>query len=65
MGARPLRITTFNDKIVQEAIKIILEAIYEPEFNRLNTKYGFRQGKGVHDVMINIASKAKGYDNSY
>lgn len=37
---RPLGIVSYEDKIVQLALKKILEAIYEPKF--LNSMYGFR-----------------------
>ena len=41
---RPLAIACYEDKIVQLALKKILEAIYEPRF--LENMYGFRSGKG-------------------
>lgn len=39
---RPLGIPTFKDRIVQEAIRIILESIYEPIFEMNNYNFGFR-----------------------
>lgn len=48
---RPLGIPNFRDRIVQEAIRIILEAIYEPVFENINSNYGFRPGKGAHHVI--------------
>ena len=46
---RPLAIACYEDKIVQMALKKILEAIYEPQF--LENMYGFRPGKGCHDAI--------------
>lgn len=42
---RPLGIPTFEDKIVQKAVQMILEPIYEAEF--LPCSYGFRPGRGA------------------
>ena len=46
---RPLAIACYEDKIVQLALKKILEAIYEPRF--LDNMYGFRPGRGCHDAI--------------
>ena len=46
---RPLGIACYEDKIVQLALKKILEAIYEPRF--LNCMYGFRPNRGCHDAI--------------
>lgn len=46
---RPLAIACYEDKIVQLALKKILEAIYEPRF--LDNMYGFRPGIGCHDAI--------------
>lgn len=46
---RPLAIACYEDKIVQLALKKILEAIYEPRF--LENMYGFRPGRGCHDAI--------------
>nr|YP_009144894.1 hypothetical protein [Euglenaria anabaena]AKJ83341.1 hypothetical protein [Euglenaria anabaena] len=47
-----MTIPPFMDKIVQEAITMILTAIYEPYFESLNCSLGFRPNKGVHDAII-------------
>ncbi len=58
---RPLGIPTFTDRIVQEAIRIILEAIYEPTFEKLkHQNYGFRPGKSPHDSIRFIKNTATG-----
>lgn len=46
---RPLGIASYEDKIVQLAVKKILEAIYEPRF--LNCMYGFRPKRGCHTAI--------------
>lgn len=48
-GIRPLTIAPPRDKIVQEAIRLILEAIFEPTF--LDTSHGFRPGRGCHTAL--------------
>lgn len=51
---RPLGIPTLRDKILQSAIRIILEAIYEPLFITTNCNYGFRPGLGCHHAITKI-----------
>jgi RNA-directed DNA polymerase len=46
---RPIGISCFEDKLVQEAIREILEVVYEPMF--LDCSYGFRPGRSAHDAM--------------
>ena len=46
---RGLAIANFEDKIVQMAVKKILEAIYEPKFT--NNMFGFRPNKGCHKAL--------------
>jgi RNA-directed DNA polymerase len=59
---RPLGITSFEDKIVQEAIRLVLNAIYEPEFRKLQCNYGFRPKLGVHDLIDKLETEVKGLD---
>lgn len=49
---RPLGIVSYEDKIVQLAVKKILEAIYEPKF--LNCMYGFRSKRGCHEAIKEV-----------
>ena len=49
---RPLGIVAYEDKIVQLALKKILEAIYEPRF--LNCMYGFRPKRGCHEAVKEV-----------
>lgn len=46
---RPLSIWCLEDKIVQQAVVTVLEAIYEEDF--VGFSYGFRPGRGQHDVL--------------
>lgn len=46
---RPLGISIYEDKIVQLALKKILEAIYEPKF--LDNMYGFRPNRSCHKAI--------------
>lgn len=49
---RPLGIPTFTDKLVQEAMRMILEAIYEPRFS--NRSHGFRPNKSCHTALTQV-----------
>ena len=56
---RPLSIPNLTDKIVQEAIKIILQAIYEPIFSKHKFQnYGFRPQKSCHTAIMAIKKTA-------
>src|SRR5271165_3051409 len=46
---RPLAIAALEDKIVQSATAMVLNAIYEEDF--LGFSYGFRPGRGPHDAL--------------
>lgn len=46
---RPLGIPSPRDKIIQECIRLILEAIYEPRFH--NNSHGFRPGRSCHTAL--------------
>ena len=49
---RPLGIPTFTDKLVQEVLRMILEAIYEPLFS--NHSHGFRPDRSCHTALTEI-----------
>jgi group II intron reverse transcriptase/maturase len=57
---RPLGLPTANDKIVQEVMRIILEAIYEPIFSELS--FGFRSGLGCHDALDHVERRFRWVD---
>ena len=46
---RPIGIPTFEDKVLQRAVAMVLEAIYEQDF--LDCSYGFRPGKSAHQAL--------------
>lgn len=46
---RPLGIASLEDKIVQQAVRVVLECIYEEDF--LGFSYGFRPGRGCHRAL--------------
>jgi retron-type reverse transcriptase len=51
---RPLSIPNFQDRIVQESIRMILEAIYEPVFSTHDLNYGFRPNKSCQAAINKI-----------
>jgi len=58
---RPIGIPTFEDKVLQRAVAMVLEAIYEQEFHDFS--YGFRPGRSAHqacEVLQNTAVKMAG-----
>ena len=50
---RELAISNFEDKIVQLALKSIIEAIFEPKLS--NNMFGFRPSRGCHDALRQIS----------
>ena len=46
---RPLGLPTFEDKVAQRAVVMVLEAIYEQDF--LTCSYGFRPGRSAHQAL--------------
>jgi group II intron reverse transcriptase/maturase len=46
---RPIGIPTFEDKVLQRAVAMVLEAVYEQDF--YNCSYGFRPGRSAHDAL--------------
>lgn len=59
----PLGIPVLEDKLLQNALVIILENIYEQDF--MDNSYGFRPGRNPHDTLKdlsrNIGTKKVGY----
>jgi RNA-directed DNA polymerase len=49
---RPIGIPTFEDKIVQRAVVMLLEPIYEQDF--YNGSYGFRPKRSAHDALHDV-----------
>ncbi len=46
---RPIGVPTFEDKILQRAVAMVLEPIYEQDF--LDCSYGFRPGRSAHQAL--------------
>ena len=46
---RPIGIPTFEDKLLQRAVAMVLEAVYEQDF--LTCSHGFRPGRSPHDAV--------------
>jgi group II intron reverse transcriptase/maturase len=49
---RPIGIPTFEDKVLQRAVALVLEAIYEQDF--LDCSYGFRPGRSAHQALQDL-----------
>jgi len=49
---RALGLPSWSDKLVQEVIRLILEAYFEPQFSRY--AHGFRPNKGCHTALKDI-----------
>jgi group II intron reverse transcriptase/maturase len=51
---RPLGLPTWSDKLVGEAVRLLLEAYYEPRFS--DRSHGFRPGRGCHTALREVAN---------
>jgi RNA-directed DNA polymerase len=60
---RPLGIAVYEDKLVQQALKKILEAVFEPLFG--GCMYGFRPGKSCHDALKRLNTIIQKGSTSY
>lgn len=49
---RPLGLPTFADKLVQESMRMVLEAVYEPVFSHYS--HGFRPGRSCHTALAQL-----------
>lgn len=50
---RPLGVPSFEDRLVQDRLSLILQTIWEPEFRECS--YGFRPGRSAHDALRRVA----------
>ena len=55
---RPIGIPGWEDKLVQEVIRMLLEAYYEPSFSP--NSHGFRPQRGCHTALIQVKQQFKG-----
>jgi RNA-directed DNA polymerase len=58
---RPLGVPALEDKIVQQAVRMVLEPIYEAEF--IGFSYGFRPKRSAHDALDALAIAIAGKVN--
>ena len=52
-GKRPLGIPTIKDRVVQMAVKLVIEPIFEADFQ--DSSYGFRPGRDAHQAMDEVS----------
>jgi group II intron reverse transcriptase/maturase len=55
---RPLGLPTWSDKLLQEVLRLILEAYYEPRFS--DQSHGFRPGRGCHTALLEVYHQWRG-----
>jgi RNA-directed DNA polymerase len=60
---RPIGIPTFEDKVLQRAVAMVLEAIYEEDF--LACSYGFRPGRSAHDALRDLWRELMGLSGGW
>ena len=60
---RPIGISTTEDKVVQAALREVLDAVYEQDF--LDCSYGFRRGRRAHDALRALNREVMSGNASY
>ncbi|HEU5380603.1 MAG TPA: reverse transcriptase domain-containing protein [Ktedonobacteraceae bacterium] len=55
---RSVGVFSFQDKLVQEVIRLLLQAVYEPLFK--DTSHGFRPGRSCHTALVQLKTTCKG-----
>ena len=55
---RPLGLPTWTDKLLQEVLRLLLEAYYDPQFS--DHSHGFRRGRGCHTALLDATRNGKG-----
>jgi group II intron reverse transcriptase/maturase len=55
---RPLGVPAFNDKLLQEVVRMTLEAIYEGQFE--NSSHGFRPNRSCHTALVQVQKTFSG-----
>lgn len=53
---RPIGVPTFEDKVLQRAVAMLLEAVYEQDF--LDCSYGFRPKRSAHQALERVQNEA-------
>jgi len=54
---RPLGIPNIRDRVVQQAVKLLLEPIFEADFTA--EAYGYRAGKSAHDAVLDVTASVR------
>jgi group II intron reverse transcriptase/maturase len=62
-STRPLGIPTFEDKVLQRAVVMLLEPLYEQDF--LDCSYGFRPGRSPHEALESIWQQLMDMDGGW
>jgi group II intron reverse transcriptase/maturase len=57
-GSRPLGLPNFTEKLVQEVLRMLLEAYYEPRFR--SSSHGFRPQRGCHSALVQVHQQFQG-----
>lgn len=57
---RPLAIPNFDERLVQENIRLVLETIYEPSFQTIEVNFGFRPQRTTETAMWKIRKESQG-----
>lgn len=60
---RPIGIPSFEDKVLQRAVAMVLEPIYEQDF--LDCSYGFRPGRSAHQALAAVRRQAMAGDGCW
>jgi group II intron reverse transcriptase/maturase len=60
---RPLGISCYEDKLVEKAVAMLLEIVYEPIF--LDLSYGFRPGRNCHQAIKKVLNEVQCHKVSY
>jgi len=60
---RPLGIPTLEDKVLQRAVAMLLEPIYEQDFS--DDSYGFRAGRSAHQALESLWRQAMGISGGW
>jgi group II intron reverse transcriptase/maturase len=60
---RPLGIPTFEDKVLQRAVVMILETVYEPIFH--DGSYGFRPGRSAHQALQYLRDELQSWNGGW
>jgi RNA-directed DNA polymerase len=62
-STRPIGIPTFEDKVLQRAVAMVVETVYEEDF--LDFSYGFRPGRSAHDAVDAVWKELMGMEGGW